>query len=34
MKSFGKSSPIKELYNHFNLTSDNVVRIVRKMLGK
>jgi transketolase len=34
MKSFGKSAPIKDLYEHFNLTSNNVVELVRKMLGK
>ncbi|MDA9676782.1 transketolase [bacterium] len=34
MKSFGKSAPIKDLYNHFNLTSDNVVKIAKKMLEK
>ena len=34
MKSFGKSAPIKDLYNHFNLTSDNVVKLAKKMLGK
>ena len=26
MKSFGKSAPIKDLYEHFNLTSNNVVK--------
>ena len=34
MKSFGKSAPIKDLYNHFNITSDNVVKLATKMLGK
>jgi len=34
MKSFGKSAPIKDLYNHFNLNSDYVVKVVKKMLGK
>jgi transketolase len=34
MKSFGKSAPIKDLYQHFNLTSSNVVEIAKKMLGK
>ena len=34
MKSFGKSAPYKELYEHFNLTSDNIVKLTRKMLGK
>ncbi len=34
MKSFGKSAPIKDLYEHFNLTSNNVVSLAKKMLGK
>ena len=34
MKSFGKSAPIKDLYEHFNLTSDNIVEIAKKKLGK
>jgi transketolase len=34
MKSFGKSAPIKDLYEHFNITSNNVVELVKKMLGK
>jgi len=34
MKSFGKSAPIKDLYEHFNLTSNNVVKLAKKMLGK
>ena len=34
MKSFGKSAPIKDLYEHFNLTSNNIVEIAKKMLGK
>ena len=34
IKSFGKSAPYKELYEHFNLTSDNIVKLTRKMLGK
>ena len=34
IKSFGKSAPIKDLYEHFNLTSNNVVEIAKKMLGK
>jgi len=34
MKSFGKSAPIKDLYEHFNLTSDNVVSLAKKMLEK
>ena len=34
METFGKSAPIKDLYQHFNLTSDNVVELTKKMLGK
>ena len=34
MKSFGKSAPGKTLYEDFNLTTDNVVKMAKKMLGK
>ena len=34
MKSFGKSAPYKEIYEDLNLTSDSVVIIAKKMLGK
>ena len=34
IKSFGKSAPIKDLYKYFNLTSDNIIKIAKKMLGK
>ena len=34
MKSFGKSAPAKALYEDFNLTSDNGVKLAKKMLGK
>ena len=34
MKSFGKSAPYKEIYENFNITSDSVVMIAKKMLGK
>lgn len=34
MKSFGKSAPYKTIYEDFNLTSNNVVMIAKKMLGK
>jgi len=34
IKSFGKSAPYKKIYEHFNLTSDNVVKLTKKMLGK
>ena len=34
MESFGKSAPIKDLYEHFNLTSKDVIEHAKKMLGK
>jgi len=34
MKSFGKSAPSKALYEDFNLTSDSVVKMAKKMLDK
>ena len=34
MKSFGKSAPYKAIYENFNITSDSVVMIAKKMLGK
>jgi len=34
MKSFGKSAPYKTIYEDFNLTSNSVVKIAKKMLGK
>jgi len=34
IKSFGKSAPIKDLYEYFNLTSNNVVELAKKMLEK
>ena len=34
LKSFGKSAPYKLIYENFNLTSDSVVVIAKKMLGK
>ena len=34
MVSFGKSAPIKNLYDHFNLTSDNIVKVAKKILKK
>ena len=33
MNSFGKSAPGKTLYKDFNLTSDSVVKLAKKMLG-
>jgi len=34
IKSFGKSAPYKAIYEDFNLTSNSVVMIAKKMLGK
>ena len=34
LKSFGKSAPYKSIYEDFNLTSDSVFMIAKKMLGK
>jgi len=34
LKSFGKSGPYKAIYEDFNLTSDSVVMIAKKMLEK
>ena len=34
IKSFGKSAPYKEVYEDFNLTSNSVVMIAKKMLSK
>ena len=34
IKSFGKSAPYKTIYEDFNLTSENVVKMAKKMLGK
>jgi len=34
MSSFGKSAPIKDLYENFKLTSNNIVELAKKMLGK
>ena len=34
INDFGKSAPYKKIYEHFNLTSDNVVKLAKKMLGK
>ncbi len=34
LKSFGKSAPYKSIYEDFNLTSNNVVMIAKKMLDK
>jgi transketolase len=34
LKTFGKSAPYKSIYEDFNLTSDSVVMIAKKMLDK
>ena len=34
IKSFGKSGPYNELYKYFKITSDDVVKLTKKMLGK
>jgi len=34
IKSFGKSAPYKKIYEYFNLTSDNIVKLAKKMLNK
>jgi len=34
IKSFGKSAPYKAIYEDFNLTSNSVVMIAKKILGK
>ena len=34
LKSFGKSAPYKLIYENFNLTSDSVVMIAKKMMDK
>ena len=31
---FGKSAPYKEVYNHFDLTSNKIVALIQKMLRK
>ncbi|MFL2883501.1 MAG: transketolase [Pelagibacteraceae bacterium] len=31
---FGESAPYKEIYNHFNLTSEKILSLVQKMLRK
>ena len=34
LEDFGKSAPYKEIYNHFDLTSDKVVELARKLVRK
>jgi len=31
---FGESAPLKEVYNHFDLTSDKIVSLIQKILRK
>ena len=32
IKTFGESAPYKEVYSHFNLTSDKVVKLAKKII--
>ena len=32
--SFGKSAPYKKIYEHFNLTSNNIIKVAKEILGK
>ncbi len=34
LEEFGKSAPYKEIYNHFDLTSDKIVEMARKLIRK
>ena len=34
LEEFGKSAPYKEIYNHFDLTSDKIVEMARKLIKK
>ena len=34
INKFGKSAPYKEVYNHFDLSSDKIVTLIQKMLRK
>ena len=34
LENFGKSAPYKEIYNHFDITSDKVVQFARKLVRK
>lgn len=33
MTSFGESAPAKELFAHFGITTDNVVKAVKELIG-
>ena len=32
--SFGKSAPYKKIYEHFKLTSNNIIKVAKEILGK
>ena len=32
INDFGKSAPYKEIYNHFNLNTENIVKEIKKKL--
>ena len=34
LEDFGKSAPYKDIYNHFDITSDKVVEFARKLVRK
>ena len=34
LETFGKSAPYKEIYNHFDLTSDKIIEFARKLIRK
>ena len=34
LETFGKSAPYKQIYNHFDITSDKIVQLARKLLKK
>ena len=34
VKSFGESAPYKEVYDHFDLTSEKIVTLIQKLLRK
>ena len=34
VETFGESAPYKEVYDHFNLTSDKIVNLIKKILKR
>ena len=34
IETFGESAPFKEVYQHFNLTSINIVELAKKIIKK